>query len=66
MPLEFTQLLNAPVPLAFCPVCKDKPFDPFMRGMVQRPKRAWWIGPRQPYCALICSKCKEIVAWENP
>lgn len=66
MPIEYCQLEHAPCPLAFCPACGDKPFDPFLRGMVQRSKRKWLVGPKQPYCALICSKCKEIVGYENP
>ncbi len=64
MPIEYTLLRDAPVPLTHCPACGDRPFDPFMRGMVQRSKRKWFIGPKRPYCALICSKCKEIVTHE--
>jgi len=66
MPIEYTVLQEAPCPLAFCPACGDMPFDPMMRGMVQRSRFKWIIGPTQPYCALICSKCKRLVCWEHP
>lgn len=74
MPKEFRLLLNARVPLISCPQCTDTPFKPFMRGQVQRPRyeapltalTAWWEGRPFPYCALICSTCKNIVGWEAP
>lgn len=67
LPIEYLQLADKDVPIAFCPKCGDKPFDPFLRGMVQRSVRKWWFfGPPRPYCALICSKCKEIVSYEWP
>lgn len=54
MPIEFSLLRNQPVPLASCPKCYATPFDPFMRGSVQRPKRWCYIGKKQDYCAIIC------------
>jgi hypothetical protein len=63
MPIECVLLDDAPVPLRECPECGVLPFRPFMRGQVQR-----WKGlfRKRPYCALICSTCKEIVGWEKP
>lgn len=62
MPLECSQLDGAPEPLLHCPKC-GKPFESFLRGMVQ----SWW---RQlfglPYCASICHACKKVVGWEEP
>lgn len=67
MPVEVTMLRRAAVSLAQCPNCQARPFEPFLRGTVQRPRRAWLIGkPRACYCALICSACKEIVGYEDP
>ena len=69
MPWEYGALVDAPVPLATCPKCGAQPFDPFLRGTVQRSERPWWRpwwGPTRPYCALICWKCKEIVGYESP
>jgi len=65
MPIESTLLRFEPVPVKTCPACKAK-FEPFMRGTVQRSRFAWWIGPTRPYCALICSECKNIVGYEQP
>lgn len=65
MPIEVYLLRDAPEPLETCPKC-GKPFESFMRGMVQRPTRWLWIGPRRPYCAVICRACKEIVGYEYP
>lgn len=63
MPVEYEYLINRPVPLDRCPRCGDRPFDPFLRGMVQN----WWRRLRgKPYCALVCSKCKERVGYEEP
>jgi uncharacterized protein YlaI len=66
MPTEYALLKNKPYPISVCPKCK-KSFEPFLRGVVQRPKRTWWgFGKLQPYCVLICSECKEIVGYEEP
>jgi hypothetical protein len=51
-------------PIECCPKCKATPFMPFLRGQVQRHPRRWLVGPRRPYCALICWECKEIVGYE--
>lgn len=67
MPIEVAMLRNAAVALTECPNCHATPFDPFLRGQIQRPRRAWLFGkPRLCYCALICSMCKEIVGYEDP
>lgn len=66
MPVECDLLSSAPVPLARCPKCGATPFDPFMRGEVQRFRRSWWFGRKRDYCALICWQCKEIVGYESP
>lgn len=67
MPSEYLLLKNKPVPFAFCPRCGDAPFEPFLRGQVQRFKRKWLgFGPPQDYCALICYKCKNVVGYESP
>jgi hypothetical protein len=66
MPIECRLLEGQPVPIRRCPFCGAHPFVPFLRGMVQRPKRKWLFGPRRDYCALICSGCKEIVCYERP
>jgi hypothetical protein len=72
MPIEFTLLKDAPVPLSQCPKCGASPFSPFMRGQVQRSKWSWdWlvsVFTRRPfaYCALICRHCKEVVGYESP
>lgn len=68
MPIEFIQLQDVPPPLDACPRCKAVPFEPFLRGQVQRPKRRWWwpFGAIRDYCAVICWSCKEIVGWEAP
>lgn len=66
MPIESWLLENQPVPFEHCPACGEI-FVPFLRGMIQRSKRSWLgLGPRQSYCALICSECKEIVGHESP
>ena len=66
MPKEVAQLQNAPVPLKSCPKCRAFPFIPVLRGQIQRPKRKWFFGKPQPYCALICWRCKDIVGYEDP
>lgn len=74
MPIECTWLQNKPSPLERCPICGAEPFEPFMRGMIQRkPIGFRWrrefpffeFYPR-PYCALICWSCKAIVDYEQP
>lgn len=66
MPPEFDQLKDKPAPINRCPFCDARPLVPFLRGMIQRRKRGWWFMAPVPYCAVICSECKEIVAWEAP
>lgn len=74
MPIEYTLLKDEPSPFRFCPMCGAYPFQPFMRGQVQR---AGWYAPwdwlvakwnKMPfaYCAVICSTCHEIVGHECP
>ena len=63
MPIEYTLLRDAPVVLETCPCCAEHPFVPFMRGQVQRYR---WFGWVKAYCAVICSRCKEIVGYETP
>lgn len=61
-----TQLQSQAVEFGRCPSC-DAPFYPFLRGQVQR--RSWPLWPfwkLRPYCAVICSACKNIVGWETP
>lgn len=66
MPIESVLIGPVPPPLARCPNCGAEPFDPFLRGMVSRPRRRWWIfGRRRPPWALICRVCKEIVDYEE-
>lgn len=65
MPKEYERLRKLPTPFFNCPKC-HKEFEPFLRGLVQRAKRWFWIGPRRDYCALICRSCKQIVGWETP
>jgi hypothetical protein len=62
MPIEAATLADAPIPLRSCPKCGKEPFEPFMRGQVQRSRYRWLR--RRPYCALICSRCKLIIDWE--
>lgn len=70
MPIEAVILDLLPSPFAACPECGAAPFEPFLRGQVQRmwpwTWRTLWlpIGEPQPYCALICRECKEIVGYE--
>jgi hypothetical protein len=67
MPIEYTLLKDLPCSIHTCPYCHAQPFEPFMRGLVQRSNRKWFgLGPNQDYCALICSSCKQIVAYESP
>lgn len=73
MPPEVEKLRNMPVLLEVCPKCGTTPFEPFMRGQVQR-SALWhplsWLWATLhwnpwPYCAVICRVCKEIVGWEG-
>lgn len=72
MPREYTLLCGRPVPLENCPKCGARPFDPFLRGLVQKTGigflvelwRAWREKRPARYCALICWDCKEIVDYE--
>lgn len=66
MPIEYQMLKDRPSPRNRCPFCGAAPFVPFLRGMIQRPRRRFWFGRTRPYCALICSECKEIVSYEDP
>ena len=59
------RLRKMPTPFFNCPKC-HKEFEPFLRGLVKRGERWFWIGPRRDYCALICRSCKKIVGWETP
>lgn len=63
MPVEYLQLKDEPAYLCRCPKCGREPFEPFMRGQVQRRKRTWY-GKRRPYCAVICTACMEVVGYE--
>jgi hypothetical protein len=67
MPIEYILLQGAPVSVNKCPACGAQPFEPFLRGMVQRGKKKYiFFGPKRDYCALICSSCKELVGYESP
>ena len=66
MPIEFAVLQHQPVPLEKCPRCGVEPFDPFLRGQVQRWKWSLLTLSIRPYCTIICSSCKEIVGHEHP
>jgi hypothetical protein len=67
MPTEFMLLQHETEPFAKCPKCGVEPFESFLRGMVQRRKRKWFLFGREwPYCSIICWKCKEIVGHQHP
>ena len=70
MPIEASLLCDVPYPEVRCPKCGHFPLEPFMRGIVQRHKwglcLTWPFVCRQPYCAIICSACQEIVGYEAP
>lgn len=67
MPWECIILDRKPESLIECPNCGTSPFESFMRGHVQRPQRKWiFCGRKRPYCCVICSECKKIVAYEDP
>ena len=65
MPVEFLLLKGEPVGIYWCPCCMASPFEPFLRGIIQRRRRTWYLRKR-PYCALICGECKALVGWEMP
>jgi len=68
MPIEARYLKDAPYPEVKCPNCGTFPLEPFLRGLIQRSpywfKWQWPFFGFRPYCAIICSKCKEIVGYE--
>lgn len=76
MPPEVEKLRKMPVLLEVCPKCGTTPFEPFMRGQVQR-SALWhplsWLSwlwsafelDPWPRYALICRVCKEVVGWEG-
>lgn len=64
MPIEAAALSEWPYPEVDCPKC-GKRLIPFNRGQVQRRKKSL-LGKTQPYCAIICAACKEILGWEDP
>lgn len=74
MPIEATQLRDKPVPFRACPKCGAEPFEPFLRGTVQRSRHGLHITCEYPfvrflpqdYCAVICWQCKEVVGYESP
>ena len=66
MPIECAVLLDKPSPIESCPHCGASPFDPFLRGQVQRWRWSLLRLEIRPYCTLICSTCKEIVGYEHP
>lgn len=67
MPIEVNLLKNQPPMFKECPLCEAEPFEPFLRGTIQRGKRTLFgLGKPRAYCAVICSECKEIVGYESP
>jgi hypothetical protein len=66
MPIESAVLLYQPSPIERCPRCGVAPFEPFLRGQVQRGRWSLLKLEIRPYCTLICSACKEIVGYEHP
>ncbi len=68
MPIEAAILRDQQCKITTCPKC-GKPFEPNFRGTVQRKKRSFnplTLFAKQDYCALICTKCYEIVGYESP
>jgi hypothetical protein len=65
MPIEAPVLDGRPT-IEQCTFCGSSPFDPFLRGQVQRGKWDLWNLEIRPYCALICTSCKEIIGYEHP
>lgn len=69
MSVEYILLHSAPIPVSFCPKCLATPFEPFLRGQIQRARRTLFSWPPfklRPYCTLICRACKKIVGHEMP
>jgi hypothetical protein len=64
MPIEAAALKDWPHPDVKCPSC-GKSLLPFMRGQVQRQKKSL-MGKKQPYCAIICANCKDLIGYEDP
>jgi len=62
---EYELLQRKPYAKEECPKCGEL-FPEFMRGLVQRSKRWFFIGLKRKYCAIICHKCKQIIGWESP
>ncbi len=68
MPIECAMLEAEPYHLDKCPICAS-PFEPIMRGQIQRAKVSFlglFTGKMRPYCALICSQCMTVVGYEDP
>ena len=65
MPEEARLLEGAQYARENCPKCGAR-FPEFLRGLVQRSKRWFGIGPKRDYCAIICHECKVIIGWESP
>jgi len=71
MPVEAILLQAQWIPFRECPKCGAAPFEPFLRGQIQRglfgQLWAWMRGDPnwRGYCALICSACKETVGYER-
>ena len=66
MPIEYGLLKDVTPPYCQCPNCGVFPFQPYMRGLVQRSKRFLWVLWRRPYCAVICEHCQTVVGYESP
>lgn len=66
--IETELLCHEPVPLVLCPVCGARPLEPWLRGRVQKTgvRRLWALVTGGDYCALICSRCREVVGEERP
>lgn len=63
MPVEALLSRSMVEPLTECPKCYARPFRSFMRGQVV----SWWrrLTRRAARWCVICSECKEIVAYER-
>lgn len=66
MPIEFSMLGKQKQPVIQCKNCGNFTNDPYLRGLIQRSKRWFWIGPKRDYCAIICAFCDSIKGWESP
>jgi tetratricopeptide (TPR) repeat protein len=42
MAIEARLLKDKPPVFRQCPLCAAEPFEPSLRGLIQRPKRSWW------------------------